>query len=85
MTPKVAVVGHVEHVEFCVVDRLPTAGEITHATDDFALTLTKTDVERLLPKGRKIFLVERQDTLPQAFEVLLREFARQSILNNRQN
>ncbi len=36
MTPRVAVVGHVEHVEFCVVDRLPTAGEITHATDDFA-------------------------------------------------
>lgn len=36
MTPRVAVVGHVEHVEFCVVDRLPAAGEITHATDDFA-------------------------------------------------
>jgi ribokinase len=36
MTPKVAVVGHVEHVEFCVVDRLPHAGEITHATDDYA-------------------------------------------------
>jgi ribokinase len=36
MTPRVAVVGHVEHVEFCVVDRLPAAGEIAHATDDFA-------------------------------------------------
>jgi len=36
MTPRVAVVGHVEHVEFCVVARLPAAGEITHATDDFA-------------------------------------------------
>jgi ribokinase len=36
MTPRVAVVGHVEHVEFCVVDRLPTAGEITHATHDYA-------------------------------------------------
>ena len=36
MTPKVAVVGHVEHVEFCVVDRLPQAGEIAHATHDFA-------------------------------------------------
>jgi ribokinase len=36
MTPKVAVVGHVEHVEFCVVDRLPHAGEIAHATHDFA-------------------------------------------------
>jgi ribokinase len=35
MTPTVAVVGHVEHVEFCVVDRLPQAGEITHATHDF--------------------------------------------------
>jgi ribokinase len=36
MTPTVAVVGHVEHVEFCVVDRLPQAGEIVHATYDFA-------------------------------------------------
>jgi ribokinase len=36
MTPTVAVVGHVEHVEFCVVDRLPQAGEIAHATDAFA-------------------------------------------------
>jgi ribokinase len=36
MTPRVAVVGHVEHVEFCVVDHLPQAGEIVHATDDFA-------------------------------------------------
>jgi ribokinase len=36
MTPKVAVVGHVEHVEFCVVERLPQAGEIVHATHDFA-------------------------------------------------
>jgi ribokinase len=36
MTPRVAVVGHVEHVEFCVVDRLPAAGEIAHATDAFA-------------------------------------------------
>jgi ribokinase len=36
MTRRVAVVGHVEHVEFCVVDHLPRAGEIVHATDDFA-------------------------------------------------
>jgi ribokinase len=36
MTPTVAVVGHVEHVEFCVVERLPRAGEIAHATDHFA-------------------------------------------------
>jgi ribokinase len=36
MTTKVAVVGHVEHVEFCVVDRLPTAGEIAHSTHDYA-------------------------------------------------
>jgi len=36
MTPTVAVVGHVEHVEFCVVDHLPQAGEIAHATHDFA-------------------------------------------------
>jgi ribokinase len=35
MTARVAVVGHVEQVEFCVVDRLPQAGEIAHATDDF--------------------------------------------------
>ena len=35
MTPAVAVVGHVEHVEFCVVDRLPRAGEIAHATHGF--------------------------------------------------
>src|SRR3954449_5727708 len=31
MIPRVAVVGHVEHVEFCVVDRLPDAGEIANA------------------------------------------------------
>jgi len=36
MTARVAVVGHVEHVEFCVVDRLPQAGEIAHASHDFA-------------------------------------------------
>ena len=36
MTPRVAVVGHVEHVEFCVVERLPAAGDIIHATGDFA-------------------------------------------------
>jgi ribokinase len=36
MPSTVAVVGHVEHVEFCVVDRLPQAGEIAHATHDFA-------------------------------------------------
>ena len=35
MTPTVAVVGHVEQVEFCVVDRLPQAGEIAHATHAF--------------------------------------------------
>jgi ribokinase len=35
MTPTVGVVGHVEHVEFCVVERLPQAGEIAHATHDY--------------------------------------------------
>jgi len=39
-----------------------------HSTDDFALILIKTDVERLLPKGRKVYTVERQETLPEAFE-----------------
>jgi ribokinase len=36
MTPTVAVVGHVEHVEFCVVDRLPRAGEIVHSTHAYS-------------------------------------------------
>jgi ribokinase len=31
MTPRVAVVGHVEHIEFAVVERLPRAGEVVHA------------------------------------------------------
>ena len=31
----VGVVGHVEHVEFAVVDRLPDAGEIVHARESF--------------------------------------------------
>ena len=35
MTPAVGVVGHVEHVEFCVVDRLPGAGQVTHAQEWF--------------------------------------------------
>ena len=35
MTPRVGVVGHVEQVEFCVVDRLPRPGDITHATEWF--------------------------------------------------
>jgi ribokinase len=35
MTPAVGVVGHVEHVEFCVVDRLPGAGQVTHAREWF--------------------------------------------------
>lgn len=36
MNPTVAVVGHVEHVEFCVVDRLPQAGEIAHSTHHYS-------------------------------------------------
>jgi ribokinase len=36
MTPAVGVVGHVEHIEFCVVDRLPQAGEVTHAREWFS-------------------------------------------------
>jgi len=36
MTPAVGVVGHVEHVEFCVVERLPGAGEVTHAREWFS-------------------------------------------------
>ena len=35
MTPRVAVVGHVEHIEFAVVERLPRAGQVVHATDCF--------------------------------------------------
>lgn len=33
---RVAVVGHVEWVDFAVVDRLPAAGEIVHAREHFA-------------------------------------------------
>ena len=35
MTPRVGVVGHVEHVEFCVVERLPHGGEVVHAREWF--------------------------------------------------
>jgi len=35
MTPRVGVVGHVEHVEFAVVDRLPGTGEVVHAREWF--------------------------------------------------
>ncbi len=35
MTPAVGVVGHVEHVEFCVVDRLPRAGQVVHGREWF--------------------------------------------------
>lgn len=42
-----------------------------HATDDFMLVLAKTRVERLLPKGRKIYVAERTETLPQAFQVCM--------------
>ena len=31
MTPTVAVVGHVEQMQFVVVERLPSAGEVVHA------------------------------------------------------
>lgn len=34
--PRVGVVGHVEWVDFAVVDRLPAAGEIVHAREHFA-------------------------------------------------
>ncbi|MFN2589548.1 MAG: PfkB family carbohydrate kinase [Actinomycetota bacterium] len=34
---RVAVVGHVEWVEFVLVERVPTAGEIVHARDSWAL------------------------------------------------
>jgi len=37
MTPKVAVVGHVEWGEFAVVERVPAPGEIVHARDTFSL------------------------------------------------
>jgi ribokinase len=33
MTPRVGVVGHVEHVEFVVVDRHPRPGEVVHARE----------------------------------------------------
>jgi ribokinase len=35
MTPAVGVVGHVEHVEFCVVARLPAAGQVVHGREWF--------------------------------------------------
>lgn len=35
--PRVGVVGHVEWVEFAVVDRVPRPGEILHARETFAL------------------------------------------------
>jgi ribokinase len=35
MTPRVAVVGHVEHIEFAVVDHMPRAGQVVHAGDCF--------------------------------------------------
>ena len=35
MTPNVGVVGHVEHVEFVVVDHHPRPGEVVHARDWF--------------------------------------------------
>jgi ribokinase len=35
MTPRVGVVGHVEHIEFCVVERLPREGEVVHAREWF--------------------------------------------------
>jgi ribokinase len=35
MTPRVAVVGHVEQIQFVVVERLPSAGEVVHATHWF--------------------------------------------------
>jgi ribokinase len=35
VAPRVAVVGHVELVEFCVVDRLPEAGQVAHAREWF--------------------------------------------------
>lgn len=35
---RVGVVGHVEVMEFAVVDRLPAAGEIAEARDDFTVT-----------------------------------------------
>ena len=37
MAPKVAVVGHVEWVEFARVPHVPVAGEILHASDFFAV------------------------------------------------
>jgi hypothetical protein len=33
MTPRVGVVGHVEAVEFVVVDRHPSPGDVVHARD----------------------------------------------------
>lgn len=37
MTPKVAVVGHVEWGEFAVVEHVPAPGDIVHARDTFSL------------------------------------------------
>lgn len=42
---------------------------LRHATDDLLLLLLKTRAERLLPKGRKIFVCDRLERLPVAFEV----------------
>ncbi|MDX6640064.1 MAG: hypothetical protein QOF12_1075, partial [Solirubrobacteraceae bacterium] len=35
--PAVAVVGHVEVIEFAVVDHVPVPGEIVHASETFRL------------------------------------------------
>jgi ribokinase len=35
MTPRVAAVGHVEHIEFAVVERLPRSGQVVHASHCF--------------------------------------------------
>ena len=37
MSPRVAVVGHVEWGDFAVVDHVPTPGEIEHADATFAV------------------------------------------------
>jgi len=42
-----------------------------HATDDFILILAKTKVQRLLPKGRDIFVCERGESLPAVFEKMV--------------
>ncbi|MEA2144249.1 MAG: ribokinase, partial [Solirubrobacteraceae bacterium] len=79
MTVRVGVVGHVEWVQFAVVDRVPATGEIVHARETFAApagggAVAAVQLARLAGSCRFLTAMGDDDTATEAARVLRERF-----------